>query len=79
MPKPTMTEFYELLEERREIALIWSIEDVLAVREDLDDVQAWRVLQECERCYEYRSDITYEFIEHIASIVFPPGEAGGGQ
>ena len=44
-PTPLEIDIHTLLAKRRQIALIWSIEDVQHLRPDLDDDRAWEVLQ----------------------------------
>ena len=49
LPDPAEIDVHVLLAPRRQIASIWSIEDVQEVRPDLTDDQAWEVLQQVER------------------------------
>ena len=49
LPDPAKIDVHVLLAPRRQIASIWSIEDVQEVRPDLTDDQAWEVLQQVER------------------------------
>ena len=60
----------EILAKRREIALIWSIDDVKSRRRDLNDDQCWRVLQECERRHNAEYGINWEAIEEHANDLF---------
>jgi hypothetical protein len=64
-------DIHELLKLRRQIAAIWSIEDVQGVRSDLTDDQAWVVLQECDRRQDCELGITWGSIEYIADDLFP--------
>jgi len=41
-------DIHELLKQRNQIAIIWSIEDVQDMRPDLEDEQAHEVLQSCK-------------------------------
>jgi hypothetical protein len=47
-------DIHALLAERRQIASIWSIEDVLKIRPELTESQAWEGLQ------EFESDLLFE-------------------
>ncbi|MBS0264473.1 MAG: hypothetical protein JSS02_21240 [Planctomycetes bacterium] len=62
---------HELLAKRRQVAVIWSIEDVQSVRPDLTDDQSWEVLKECERRHDANWEITWITIEIIAGELFP--------
>ena len=61
----------ELLAEHRLIAHIWSIEDVLEVRADLNEEQAWEVLQECDRQKDSTQGITWDTLRFTAEELFP--------
>ncbi|TWT41363.1 hypothetical protein [Botrimarina hoheduenensis] len=61
----------ELLRQRRQIAHIWSIEDVQSVRTDLSDEQAWLVLQAVDRCKDAEHGIHWETIRVSAEHLFP--------
>ena len=60
-----------LLTERRQIAAIWSIEDVRERRPDLSDDQAWEVLQEVRDQFDATLGITWETLECAAEERFP--------
>ncbi|MBS0263108.1 MAG: hypothetical protein JSS02_14285 [Planctomycetes bacterium] len=62
---------HELLAKRRQVAVIWSVEDVQSVRPDLTDDQSWAVLKECERRHDASWGITWISIEIIAGELFP--------
>jgi len=66
------TDIHALLAERGEIALIWSIDDVQAVRPDLTDKQAWEVLQKVERCHDATLGVTWLTLECVAEELFGP-------
>jgi len=68
---PTPINVRELLARRRQVAVIWSIEDVQAVRAELSEEQAWDVLQECRRRHDYEYDFTWTLIELTANELFP--------
>jgi hypothetical protein len=64
-------DIYELLRQRRQIAMIWSIEDVQEARDDLTEDQAWDVLQECERRGDAECGINWSYIDLIGGELFP--------
>jgi len=68
---PSTADIDELLAQRRQIAVIWSVEDVQSVREDLSDDQAWQVLLQCRNDHDSTHGITWDLIEHIANSLFP--------
>ncbi|MFV0443449.1 MAG: hypothetical protein ACK5Q5_07750 [Planctomycetaceae bacterium] len=63
------------LAKRRQIAVVWSIEDVQSLRPDLTDDQAWEVLQIAERQHDCEQGLNWETFEVIADDVFPVAEA----
>jgi hypothetical protein len=67
-------DLHELLAQRREIAFVWSIEDVQNVREDLNDNQAWEVLLQCQRVHDCNDGFTWLLIEAVADSLFPTPE-----
>ncbi|MCA9215588.1 MAG: hypothetical protein KDB27_21130 [Planctomycetales bacterium] len=48
-----------ILAERGEIAIIWSIDDVLAVRPDLSHKQAWEVLKYVKHYHDAEIGISW--------------------
>lgn len=74
-PNHLELDIHELLAHRRQIAHIWSIEDVQCLRPDLNDDDAWTVLQTCKRCLDCNYGITWETIEITADEMFPVNEA----
>ena len=64
-------DIHELLAQRREVAVIWAIEDVQSVREDLSDDQAWEVLLQCKRVHDCNHGFTWELIEVVSDTMFP--------
>jgi hypothetical protein len=70
-PTPAMTDcdIHALIAERRQIALIWGIADVQHLRPNLDDDQAWEVLQHVDHHKDAElgiSWLTLEFaVEHL--------------
>jgi hypothetical protein len=63
-------DIHALLAERRQIAAIWSIEDVQHVRPDLTDERAWEVLQRVDRYHDCNYGITWMTLEFIAEDLF---------
>ena len=62
----------KLLKQRRQVAVIWSVEDVQQSRPDLNSDQAWKVLLECERVHDCEIGFTWELIDTVAYDLFPP-------
>lgn len=63
---------HELLADRKQIAIVWSVEDVQEVRPDLTDEQAWEVLQAVERQHDATIGITWLTLECAAEVFFGP-------
>jgi hypothetical protein len=65
---------HALLAQRHQIAVIWSVEDVQENRPDLDEGQAWQVLQAVEHYNDCNYGITWETLQITADNLFPePG------
>lgn len=56
---------------RGQVAIVWSIEDVRAMRPDLKDWQAWDVLEECRQNFDREIGINALLIETVADALFP--------
>jgi hypothetical protein len=56
-------DIHELLAERKLIAALWGIEDVQEVRPDLNDEQAWQVLQYVDRNKDAELGISWLTLE----------------
>ena len=65
-------DLHETLAENRQIAHIWGIGDVQDLRPDLDDDQAWQVLQDVERRLDSQYGISWDTIEIVADELFGP-------
>ena len=63
-------DIHALLAERRQIAVIWSIEDVQEVRPDLSGDQAWEVLQVACKSHDATLGVTWETLECAAQSLF---------
>ena len=59
-----------ILADRKQIALIWSIEDVQEVRPDLTDEQAWEALQQVKSDHDATCGVTWETLEWAARDLF---------
>src|SRR5258707_14357108 len=59
-------DLHELLAQNRQIAHIWGTGDVREVRPDLDDDQAWEVLQAVDKRLDSEQGICRETIEIVA-------------
>jgi len=59
-----------LLAERRQIAVIWSVEDVQEVRPDLSEDQGWDVLQVVQRRHDATLGVTWDTLEWVARDLF---------
>jgi len=64
-------DIHGLLAQRREVAVIWSTEDVQSIRSDLTDDQAWEVLQECRDHHDCELGFNWLLIETVADNMFP--------
>jgi hypothetical protein len=61
----------EVLAENNRIAHVWGISDVRQLRPDLDDDQAWEVLQAVEKRLDSNLGITWNTVEIIADELYP--------
>jgi len=59
-----------LLAQRKQIALIWSVEDVQELRPDLTDDQAWEVLLEVQRHHDAELGVNWLTLEWAAKDLF---------
>ena len=55
----------------RQIAIIWSIEDVQTVREDLSDEQAMAVLHEVKRMHDANIGVNWDTLGIWADELYP--------
>jgi hypothetical protein len=63
-----------VLAQRQQVAVIWGTEDVQGVRPDLNDDQAWEVLQRCRDKHDCEWGFTWQYIEDVADELFPEPE-----
>jgi len=64
-------DIHELLKQRKQIAIIWGIEDVQDMRPDLEDQQAYEVLQSCKDNHDASYGMSREDIWIHAESMFP--------
>ena len=57
-----------------EIAIVWSVEDVLVVRPDLDEDQAYEVLVAAKNNHDANIGINWDVLGHHADWLFPEKE-----
>jgi hypothetical protein len=69
-PSPSYLDIHKILAERRQIAHIWSIEDVQGIRPDLSEDQCWEVLQHVDRYKDAELGITWLTLEMAAEHLF---------
>ncbi len=61
----------QVLTHRRQIAVVWGIEDIQEIRPDLDDEQAWEILQAVKEQHDCEFGITWLSLETIADDLYP--------
>jgi len=66
----TEIDVHELLSGRKQIAAIWSVEDVQGIRPDLTDDQAWEVLYQVGRKHDAEYGINWTTLECMADMLF---------
>ena len=64
--EPDAIDIHAQLAQRKQVAAIWSIEDVQQVRPDLTDDQAWQVLLAVERQHDAELGINWQTLECVA-------------
>jgi len=70
---------HQLLAPRRQIAIVWSIEDVREVRPDLTDDQCWEALQAAKNQHDALVGLSWDTLRCVADDLFglQPLTAGG--
>jgi hypothetical protein len=66
-------DIHAVLAERGQIAIVWSTEDVQAIRPDLSDDQSWHVLETVERRHDAALGITWDTLDWVARDLFGNG------
>ena len=61
----------QLLRARRQVAVVWNIEDVKHFRPDLTDDQAWEVLEQAYDVHDCEWGFTWTHLETVADDMFP--------
>jgi hypothetical protein len=61
----------QLLRQRRQVAVVWCVEDVKHVRPDLTEDQAWQVLQQCYDKHDCEWGFTWTYLQDVAADLFP--------
>jgi hypothetical protein len=69
-PAEAERDIHALLAARRQIAIIWSVEDVREVRPDLDDDQCWEVLQRAGNQHDALIGLDWDMLEVHAEALF---------
>ena len=70
----TQSAIDDMLNQRRQIAVIWITADVRKLRPDLNDDQAWAVLQRCRNLRNCNAGVSRTLIRSIARELFPTGD-----
>ena len=68
--KPDRLDIHSILAARRQIATIWSIDDVQRIRPDLTDDQAWQVLLDVDRYNDDTIGINWDVLDCHAELMF---------
>ena len=75
----TDCDIHATLAERREIAIIWRIEDVMEVRPDLNEDQCWQVLQNVDRHHDATIGVNWDVLDCVANMLFGNAPDGGDE
>jgi hypothetical protein len=70
LPAAADIDIHALLAQRRQIAAIWSIEDVQGIRPDLSEDRCWEVLQNVDRHQDAELGITWLTLEMAAEHLY---------
>lgn len=70
MQELTDLEIHDLLATRREVAVIWCVEDVQEIRPDLTDGQCWEVLKVVRRNHDCTIGINWDVLKCQADLLF---------
>lgn len=72
--RETEVDVHELLSHRRQVAIVWCVEDVQHVRPDLSAEQAWEVLQHIRCHHDASLGVCWETLTFAADALFPEPE-----
>jgi hypothetical protein len=61
---------HQALAGRKQVAVIWSVEDVQEIRPDLTAKQAWEVLQQARKAHDAGIGITWSVLECHAEMLY---------
>lgn len=61
----------QLLRHRRQVAVIWGVEDVQSIRPDLTADQAWEVLEQAYDVHDCEWGFTWTHLKTVAGDMFP--------
>lgn len=70
LPAAADMDIHALLAERRQIALIWNIEDVQEIRPDLTANQCWQVLKDAARRHHPTIGLNWDVLSGHADMLF---------
>lgn len=59
------------IQAQRQIAIVWSVEDVQSVRPDLTDEQAFEVLEQVKHKHDATLGVTWDTLDFWADFLFP--------
>ncbi len=65
-----LNEWVNILE-KHTVMFTWTIEDVQGIREDLNNEQAFQVLEQCENNHDADIGMNWDTIEIVADEMFP--------
>ena len=69
-------ELKRLLDQQRQVAVIWEVDDVLVLRPELTDDEAWAVLKDAHQYHDAGIGLNWESIESAAESLFGPEPQG---
>lgn len=67
---PSHLDLNRLHTERKEIGVVWMIDDVTSIRPDLTEEQAWAVLLEADRYHDATIGINWDVLHYHAQSLF---------
>lgn len=62
---------HDLPARRRQVAAIWSLDDVQELRPDVNDNHAWDVLRECRKLHDCKLGFSWLLIQAVANDLNP--------
>lgn len=75
---PDVETLREQLAEHGFIALLWGVDDVKALRDDLTEEQAWDVLNAIENNFDASVGVNWDTLHAELDHQFPPPSRAGG-